>query len=101
MDCVCHDHLLDWIDSFGYTSGVLHGTGGLGHGSGPNSYLAGDRSSLEAFITQSHFSARPVYALIRPMIAVIVLSSICLPSLSLAPLRIASSWSACARTSGS
>ena len=63
-------------------------TGGMGRL--PNWYDGGVRSSFEAFIAQSHFKARPVYALIRPMMEVSVLSAIRRPSFNRLSRRIAS-----------
>ena len=42
------------------TSGVRPGIATGATGSGPISYVGGRRSSFDAFIAQSHFSARPV-----------------------------------------
>jgi hypothetical protein len=42
------------------TNCVFPGRGTGPTGSEPNSYLSGRKSSLEAFIIQSHFSSRPV-----------------------------------------
>lgn len=48
------------LRSFHQTSGVRPGIATGATGSGPISNLAGRRSSLEAFMAQSHLSARPV-----------------------------------------
>jgi hypothetical protein len=44
-------------------------------GRSPNSYLGGLKSSLDRLMTQLHFMARPVWALILPAMAAIVLSA--------------------------
>ncbi len=62
------------------TSGVLPGTATGGIGRGPKVYAGGVRSSFEAVMAQSHFRARPVYALIRPIMEVRLLSATRRPS---------------------
>ena len=68
--------------------------------SGPNSSFFGIRSSLDVFSAQSNFIDLPVYALILPMIAHIVLSATRLPSLSPSPLRMLLIRSVCSCTYG-
>ncbi len=76
-------------------SSVTPGTAAFGTGRSPNSYFAGVRSSLDDFMTQSKLTARPVYALIRPMTAVSVLSAIRRPSFSGFPARMLATRSVC------
>ena len=62
---------------------------------------AGKGSRLDPFNTHSHDTSRPVYALIRPITPVSVLSAIRRPSFTGRPDRIASIKYRCSNICGS
>ena len=83
-----------------HTRCVTPGTATSSAGSDFQSKCGGVRSNCEPLMSQSHVTGMPVYALIRPMIAVSVLSATCFPSFNGASALMLAIRSACSCTYG-